>query len=306
MAGYTDAPFRQLCCEQGAALCFAEMASAEGLRRQGAGTLRLLDRFAGETALGVQIFASSPLAAAAAVRAIGVLRPAVIDLNCGCSVPKVLKGGCGAALLREPALLGAIVRAMRGETDLPVSVKLRSGWDAGAPTFRECAEEAVRAGAAMVTLHPRSRAQGFRDRARWDQLAALKTAVNVPVFGSGDLFSAEDCLAMVSQTGIDGLMIARGSIGNPFIFAEVLALGRGQRLTIGCHERLQGALRHLELAASLRGERVACREMRKHFVAYTRGMEASAALRQAIVRAETIDRYRELVEEFLGQRSRPP
>jgi len=300
MAGYTDAPFRQLCAEQGAALCFAEMASAEGIHRGSGKTLALLDRFAGEQSLGAQLFVADPLRAASAACAVAARGPLLIDLNCGCSVPKVLKGGCGAALLRSPALVGAIVRAMRSETDVPVSVKLRLGWDESSLTFMDCAAEAIAAGAAMVTLHPRTRAQGFRGRARWEEIGRLKAASPVPVFGSGDLLSAGDCLAMAERTGVDGVMIARGAIGNPFIFAETLGLARGEPRLFGPAARLGAAVRHLELAAARSGERVACREMRKHFVAYSKGLEGGAAFRQQIVHASSIDRYRQLVEEFLA------
>jgi tRNA-dihydrouridine synthase B len=299
MAGYTDAPFRALCCEQGAALCYAEMVSAEAVHRGSDRTLRLLDRFPGERHVGHQIFASSPAAAASAVRAIHRLAPTVIDLNCGCSVPKVLKSGCGAALLRDPALVGRLVRAMRGETDLPVTIKLRLGWDERSISFIDCAGEAVRAGAAAVTLHPRTRSQGFGGRARWPALTELRAAVSVPVFGSGDLFAASDALAMAGETGVDAVMIARGSLGNPFVFAEIRARIEGRDLRVGARERLETALRHLAMEAEAKGEPAACREMRKHFVAYSKGMEGGAALRQAIVHAATIERYRELVEEFL-------
>jgi tRNA-dihydrouridine synthase B len=300
MAGYTDAPFRALCVEQGAALCYAEMVSAEAIHRGSDRTLRLLDRFPGERRLGHQIFASSPEAAASAVRAIHRLAPTVIDLNCGCSVPKVLKSGCGAALLRDPALVGRLVRAMRDETDLPVTAKLRLGWDERSITFLDCASEAVRAGAAAVALHPRTRAQGFGGRARRSALAELKAAVPAPVFGSGDLFTASDALAMADETGVDAVMIARGSLGNPFIFAEIRALIEGRQFSVDARERLETALRHLAMEAEAKGEPVACREMRKHFVAYSKGMPGGAVLRQAVVAAATIARYRELVEEYLG------
>jgi nifR3 family TIM-barrel protein len=300
MAGYTDAPFRSLCAGQGAALCYAEMVSAEALHRGSDRTLRLLDRYPGEERVGHQIFASSPAAAASAVRAIHRLAPTVIDLNCGCSVPKVLKSGCGAALLTDPALVGRLVRAMRDETDLPVTVKLRLGWDERSITFLECAGEAVRAGAAAVALHPRTRSQGFGGRARRPALAELKAAVPVPVFGSGDLFTADDALAMAEETGVDAVMIARGTLGNPFIFAEIRARIEGRDFRVGARERLDTAMRHLEMEAGAKGEAVACREMRKHFVAYTKGMEGGAALRQAVVHAATIARYRELVEGYLA------
>ncbi len=300
MAGYTDAPFRALCAEQGASLCYAEMVSAEAIFRGSGKTLRLLDRFPGERFAGHQIFASSETAAAAAVRAIHRLAPTVIDLNCGCSVPKVLKSGCGAALLRDPGLIGRIVRAMRGETDLPVTVKLRLGWDDRSISFLDAAGEAVRAGAAAVALHPRTRSQGFGGRSRWPALVELKAAVPVPVFGSGDLFTADDVLRMAGETGVDAVMIARGTLGNPFIFAAVRALLEGREHRVGARERLETALRHLGMEAAVKGEAMACREMRKHFVAYSKGMEGGAALRQAVVHAESMARYRQIVEEFLA------
>jgi tRNA-dihydrouridine synthase B len=301
MAGYTDAPFRALCVEQGAALCYAEMVSAEAIHRGSDRTLRLLDRFPGERHVGHQIFASTAAAAASAVHAIHRLAPTVIDLNCGCSVPKVLKGGCGAALLADPALVGRLVRSMRDETDLPVTVKLRLGLDEHSITFLDCAGEAVRAGAAAVTLHPRTRSQGFGGTARRSALAELKAAVPVPVFGSGDLFTAADALAMADETGVDAVMIARGALGNPFIFAEIRALLEDREFAVGARERLETALRHLAAEAGAKGEPVACREMRKHFVAYTKGMPGGAELRQAIVHASTIARYREVVDQFLGR-----
>ena len=300
MAGYTDAPFRALCAEQGASMCYAEMVSAEAIYRGSDRTMLLLDRFVGERFVGHQIFASSELAAAAAVRAIHRLAPTVIDLNCGCSVPKVLKSGCGAALMRDPALVGRIVRAMRGETDLPVTVKLRLGWDERSITYLDAAGEAARAGVAAITLHPRTRSQGFGGTSRWTALVELKAAVTVPVFGSGDLFTADDVVRMAEQTGVDAVMIARGTLGNPFVFAAVRARIEGRDHRVGARERLETALRHLAMEAAAKGEAVACREMRKHFVAYSKGMEGGAALRQAVVHAGTMARYREIVEGFLA------
>jgi tRNA-dihydrouridine synthase B len=306
MAGYTDAPFRSVCAESGACLCFTEMASAEALSRESAKTMRLLVRAPNETAVAFQIFASTPRAAAAAVRLIAPLQPVLIDLNCGCSVPKVLRSGCGAALLRDPGLIGSLVSAMRTETTVAVTVKLRSGWDSSSIAFIACAEAAVTAGAALVTLHPRTRAQGFTGKARWDEIKDLKASLGetVPVFGSGDLFAAEDCRSMLERTGCDGVMIARGCLGNPFIFAETRALLEGGQsalpATVTPQKRLETALRHLRLLAASVGEAKACRDMRKHFVAYTRGMPGGAALRQEVVHAASIAEYERLVADFLG------
>ena len=303
MAGYTDAAFRAVCAQQGARLCFTEMASADALSRNNGTTLRLLKKSPEETLTAFQIFGSTPAIAAAAVRRITSLRPAIVDLNCGCSVPKVLKADCGALLLRDPALIGSIVAAMKSETDIPVSVKLRLGWEASSLTYLACAEAAVKAGASLVTLHPRTRAQGFSGTAQWNHIRILKEACPVPVIGSGDLFSAQDCLKMISTTGCDGVMIARGCLGNPFIFAQAEALLKGQpaQMRIAPVERLSLAISHLRLLADSVGEDKACRDMRKHFVAYTKGLAGSSMVRQSVVYAVRIDEYEEIVESYLRE-----
>lgn len=304
MAGYTDAAFRAVCIDWGAGLCFTEMVSAEALARESAKTMGLLARAANESERAFQIFAAGPRAAAAAVRRIAGLAPVVIDLNCGCSVPKVLKAGCGAVLLRDPALLASIVAAMRAETDIPVSVKLRSGWDSSSINFFDCAAAAVRAGASLVTLHPRTRAQGFAGKSDWQHIGELRRALDdgVTVLGSGDLFTPEDCRDMLARTGCDGVMIARGCLGNPFIFARTRALLEGREAPAPTpRERLETALRHLRLLVEAVGEPKACRDMRKHFVAYTKGMEGGAAVRQAVVHAETLAGYEKIVTEHLGR-----
>ncbi len=303
MAGYTDAAFRAVCASQGAPLCFTEMVSAEALARNNGITLRLLAISPEEKLTGFQVFGSKAATVAQAVRRIAPLAPSIIDLNCGCSVPKVLRADCGAALMRNPSLVGAIVAAMKAETDRPVSVKLRLGWEESSLTYLACAEAAVKAGASMVTLHPRTRAQAFSGTARWEHIAALKRACPVTVFGSGDLFTAQDCERMLRTTGCDGVMIARGSLGNPFIFRQVEALLQGDenkgRIAADC--RLSTAMAHLRLLAGQVGEAKACRDMRKHFVAYTRGMEGGSMVRESVVHAARIEEYAEIVDSYLRQ-----
>lgn len=299
MAGYTDAAFRAVCADWGAVMCFAEMVSAEALSRGSPKTLRLLDRAEDEKLVGFQIFASNPAAAAKAVKAISVLEPDIIDLNCGCSVPKVLKTGCGAALMRNPALIGEIVAAMRGATDIPVSVKLRSGWDASEMTYLAAAQSAVAAGASAAALHPRTRAQGFSGKSDWGHIAELKRSIPVPVMGSGDLFTARDCVRMLEETGCDGLLVARGALGNPFIFRDARMLLEGtEPPPVSAADRLSTALKHLRLLIGIKGEAVACREMRKHFVSYTKGLEGGAALRQRIVTAKSFSEYERIVAGY--------
>jgi len=301
MAGYTDAAFRSVCVRFGAPLCFTEMVSADALSRNNGTTLRLLVRAPNETLTGFQIFASDAQTAAAAVRRIAPLRPALIDLNCGCSVPKVLKTGCGAALLRNPKLISSIVAAMRAETEVPVTVKLRSGWDEGSINYLACAAAAVLSGASLVTLHSRTRAQGFGGKARLEHIRTLKETCPVPVFGSGDLFSPQDCRTMLEKTVCDGVMIARGCLGNPFIFEQTESLLRAESKPpfIDARARLFAALDHLKLLSEAVGEAKACRDMRKHFVAYTKGMESGAIIRQSVVSAETVADYQEIVDSYL-------
>ncbi len=303
MAGYTDAAFRSVCVRHGASLCFTEMVSADALARNNATTLRLLRTAPNEKLTGFQLFASAPTTAAAAVRRIVPLGPAIIDLNCGCSVPKVLKADCGAALMRSPSLIGSIVAAMRSETDLPLSVKLRLGDTSSSLTYLACADAAIRAGASLVTLHPRTRAQAFSGTAQWEHIRALKQAAAVPVFGSGDLFTAGNCADMLRRTGCDGVMLARGCLGNPFIFAQTIELlsGSGVAARLDAGERLSTAMQHLRLLAESVGELKACRDMRKHFVAYTKGMEGGSLLRQSVVQAESIGEYEEIVESYLRE-----
>jgi tRNA-dihydrouridine synthase B len=307
MAGYTDAAFREICAGFGASMCFTEMVSAEGLARGSRKTEALLRRAPNEKLIGFQIFAGAPMQAAAAVGLIARLAPTVIDLNCGCSVPKVLKTGCGAALLRKPEAIRDIVSAMRQATGVPISVKIRSGWDETSRNFREVAEAAVRGGASMVTLHPRTRAQGFSGAALWEEIGVLARSLPVPVLGSGDLFHAEDVRRMLESTRCAGVMLARGAVGNPFLFREAAALLADGR-TIPppeTGERLSTAYRHLALMASQVGERLACREMRKHCVAYTRGVPGAAGVRQAIIHADSLAEYRGLFAAYLGVSSFP-
>ena len=301
MAGYTDKAFRSVCVRFGASLAFTEMVSADALDRNNGTALRLLIRAPNEKVLGFQIFASNARTAGAAVRRIAHMAPTLIDLNCGCSVDKVLKTGCGAALLRDPRLVGSIVAAMKSETDIPLTVKLRSGWDSSSVNYLSCAEEAVRAGAALVTLHPRTRAQEFSGTAKVEHIRLLKERCPVPVFGSGDLFSPKDCMMMLQTTGCDGIMIARGSLGNPFIFQQTQDLLRrgAEMLDCDASQKLQAAMAQLRLLGQSVGEEKACREMRKHFIAYTKGMEGGSVIRQSVVNARTIVEYEEIVESYL-------
>ncbi|MDR0641609.1 MAG: tRNA dihydrouridine synthase DusB [Treponema sp.] len=332
VAGYTDRAFRSLCIEQGANLCFTELVSAESIIR-GRPDLKPLDdpgpvsvllrRADNETAYGIQLFGAEAERMGQAASLLGPWKPALIDINAGCPVAKVVRTGAGAALTRDSARLGrvveAVVRASRGE--IPVSVKIRSGWDSSSVNYRECARIAVEAGAAMVSLHPRTRAQAYGGTSDWTQIADLVSRLSVPVTGSGDLHSAADARRMFRETGCAALMFARGALGNPFIFGETKSLLLGLDYEPpGPGERMAAALRHLERLAADLGERRACVEMRKHFCAYTKacstrpeplhgdaaarpnprtkvGLSGGAALRNRLVHGETIADFKQILSE---------
>jgi len=303
VAGYSDAAFRAVCTELGAAFCYTEMVSSEALIRGHAKTKELLVRDPSEAHYAIQLFGSNPVVLAAAAEIVSAYEPIVIDLNCGCPVPKIIKAGAGSALLKTPERIGEIVRAMREATSVPISVKLRTGWDQGSINYPETSSAAIEAGACAITLHGRTRAQGYSGKADWNAIRALSEQAPVPIFGSGDVFSAQDAMNMRRTTGCDGVMIARGAIGNPFIFSELKTLA-AQTFTEYPNTLPSPALvarvaaRHLELSIKYLGERTACIEFRKHFCAYTKGFSGGATFRVRAVHCTTFKEYEALFKEF--------
>ncbi|MDR2797489.1 MAG: tRNA dihydrouridine synthase DusB [Treponema sp.] len=297
VAGYTDRAFRALCVEQGADFTCTELISAEALIRNGVKAEPLIRRADTEERYAIQLFGADPQVMYQATALLAPYHPEVVDINCGCPVPKVVKTGAGSALMRQPALLGriveAVVRASRDHLQsVPVTVKMRSGWDRASINYYLCARIAVEAGAALVSLHARTRAQGYTGKSDWSHISDLVSRLAVPVAGSGDLFSPEDAEAMLRETGCAGVLFARGALGNPFIFCTARSLLlTGSYTPPEATERLQIGLRHLHLLARDWGEKTACLEMRKHFCAYTKGIPGGALLRNKLVHAETIAEY---------------
>ncbi|MDR2134919.1 MAG: tRNA dihydrouridine synthase DusB [Treponema sp.] len=338
VAGYSDRAFRSLCVEQGADFSSTELVSAEALSRKperyglpggekarsakaAPAAVSLIGRAANEKRYAVQLFGSDPDVMYRAAALLAPLRPDAVDINSGCPVPKVIRTGAGAALMKDPAGLGRIVEAVvRASREYlggaPVTVKMRSGWDSASINYAECASAALEAGAAMISLHPRTRSQGYSGKSNWTHIADLVSRLPIPVTGSGDLYGPEDAERMLRETGCAAVMFARGAQGNPFIFSaarEFLVSGAWQPADFTA--RIGTAFRHLELLAADIGERTACLEMRKQFCAYTknRGKPAgdgpaapggvrglgAAALRNALVRAETIAEYRRILADYL-------
>ena len=281
LAGITNLPFRLICRQQGASLAFTEMVSVNGLVREGVKTLALLKSCAEDRPLGIQLFGDSPTDLAEAARIVEGYGD-LLDINMGCPVRKVVGTGAGSALLQDPLKIAAIVRAVRAATRLPLTIKIRSGWHCGDDVYREVARIAEAEGCDAVTLHPRSRSQMFSGQANWDQIGAMKAALSIPVLGSGDLFTADDCRRMLQETGCDGIMIARGALGNPWIFRQTLELSQQGRYTpVSTAERADTIVSHLALFAESFGEAVAVREMKKHIGWYAKGFAGAAEIRRA-------------------------
>jgi len=302
IAGYSDAAFRSVCYELGAALCYTEMVSAEAMVRGNERTKVLLARDDSEERYAIQLFGAKPETLGRAAAIVAAWKPLAIDLNCGCPVPKIIKAGSGSALLHDPALIGRIVAAMRDSTDVPVTVKIRLGWDETCVNYLETADAAVKAGAAAVTLHARTRAQGYAGTADWSAIAALTKALapsGVPVFGSGDAASASGAFRMLEETGCAGVMIARGAMGNPFVFAEAQAMWESLPPPEFSESAVAAiAAKHLERSVRYMGERTACVEFRKHLCAYTKGRPGGAALRERAVHCSTVAEFGAVLDDF--------
>jgi len=307
VAGYSDRSFRSICIDWGANFTYTEMVSSEAYVRNSIKTEKLIARAHNERCYAVQIFGSNPdFMAETAVRVIERYQPQCIDINAGCPMPKITKTGAGSALMRKPKKLYAAVKAVteavgRTGSAIPVTVKIRSGWSKTEMTWKEAASAAVEAGAAALTIHPRTCAQCYSGTADWEILAQLVQLMRdrIPVFGSGDLFSPETARNMLLSTHCAGIMFARGAMGNPFIFRqtrELLQTGTYSEITTA--DKIRTAKKELALLCEEVGEQTACREMRKRFAAYTKGISGGAKLREQLVQACSIQDYEMILENF--------
>ncbi|MFB3896414.1 MAG: tRNA dihydrouridine synthase DusB [bacterium] len=303
MAGYTDLPFRLLCRKYGAVLAYTEMVSAAGLAREHKKTLLLLQSTPEDKPLAVQLFGSDPDTLAKSAK-IAVKHGAdIIDLNCGCAVKKVVKQGAGSALLKDHNLLLRIVSALVDSVSVPVTVKLRSGWDKPAEDLVELAIQLQTAGAKAVALHPRTALQAFTGNADWSLIAKLKQHITIPVIGSGDIKTASDTINMLHQTGCDAVMVARGALGQPWIFHEIIKLFDAQaELDIGVptnkREIVSIMLYHLSDIISLYGERHGVQLFRAFAHHYIKGWKNAAKLRNQINQLNTLREIEALLERI--------
>lgn len=295
LAGYTDKIYRSICLSHGANLAYTEMVSSEGVYRKSEKTTRLMDKCENESNLAVQLFMPDEDTAYRSIEGVLAYKPSLIDINCGCPVPKVVKTGAGSALLKKPEMIGKIVKTLVENTNLPVTVKIRTGWDNDSINYLENATQAFDNGASAVCMHARTRSQLYMPYADWTKLTDLKKHFpNNLIIGSGDLFCAQDAKRMLEETGIDALVFARGAIGNPFIFEQAKALLQGlPEPEISTQQKVDEILNQLNGLASYMGENPACREMRKHVCAYLKGIKNSSRVKAEIVKALSIDQYKE-------------
>ena len=286
MAGVTDAAMRLLCHEQGAAWAVSEMLSAKGWVFSGGKNRNaqdILARLSGEGPAGLQLFGSEPAYIAEAARRLEDSGFQFFDLNFGCPAPKITGNGEGSAMMREPKKLGAVVRALAEATSLPVTVKIRAGWDSQSVNAPEVARICEDNGAVAVAVHARTRDQQYAGRADWSVIRAVKRAVSVPVFGNGDVRCGDDALRMMDETGCDAVIVGRAAQGNPWIFREIAAAMRGEQVPPPTPaERVNMAARHFELERQLYGEKLAVLQMRKHIAWYVHGMKGASRFRDRI------------------------
>ena len=302
MAGVTDRAFRELCMGYGAAYCVSEMVSAKGLVMSDRKTAELLAISESERPMAIQLFGYEPETMAMAARiATEYSSPAAIDINMGCPAPKIANNHSGSALMRDPALCGRIVDAVANAVSIPVTVKLRKGWDSSSVNAVEVAKISESAGAQMIAVHGRTREQMYAPPADWEIIAAVKNAVSVPVIGNGDIYSSKDAMMMLEKTGCDLVMVGRGSLGNPWIFREINSQYDLERPVSppGIYERLTVMNRHIEKLCQYKGERVGMREARKHTAWYMRGIKGAAKLRVMCGELRQLSDMRELTRMVL-------
>ena len=304
MAGVTDMPFRLICHEMGCPMATSEMLSAKGflLAPRDSRAVRELTAVSPgeEGAVALQIFGHEPeIMARAAEELTRDGQYAMLDINMGCPVPKIVGNGEGSALMKRPELAAQIVREVASASHVPVSVKMRLGFDAGDETCLALGPMVEEAGAAMITLHARTRSQFYEGHANWQMIARLKERVSIPLVGNGDIACAQDALRMLEETGCDGVAVGRGAQGNPWIFEQICDALAGKAIREPePEEKLRVLMRHARMLADLKCEEIAVKEMRRHVVCYVKGMRDAARVRTKVNAVATLEELEALMSDF--------
>ena len=300
MAGVTDLPFRRICACCGAGMTYSEMISAKGLWYKDKKTASLMRIAPDERPSAIQIFGSEPEIMAEVIPQVMEFEPDIIDINMGCPAPKIANNGDGSALMKNPELMGRIVRAVSDASPVPVTVKIRKGWDDDSVNALECAKILEANGAAAVAVHGRTRKQFYSGKADWDIIRGIKGALSIPVIGNGDIWSAEDAKEMLDFTGCDAVMIARGAQGNPFIFRQTLELIENGTVSFypSPAEKVEQALEHTRMLVEEKGESRGIKEARKHIAWYIKGLKDSSALKSKVFTISEFDVLERLLTEY--------
>ncbi|MGN1116426.1 MAG: tRNA dihydrouridine synthase DusB [Candidatus Ornithomonoglobus sp.] len=298
MAGVTDKPYREICREFGAGMVYSEMISAKGLHYGDKKTASLMD-MTGESPCAIQIFGSEPEIMAEIVPKVMEFKPDIIDINMGCPAPKIVNNGDGSALMKNPELMGRIVRAVAEVSPVPVTVKFRKGWETDNSIL--CAHILEDNGAAAVAVHGRTRKEFYSGKADWEVIKRIKGELKIPVIGNGDIFKAEDAAAMLEYTGCDAVMVARGAQGNPWIFTQINEMLKfGEVRTVPSpKEKLKTALRHTERLAEAKGEVRGIKEARKHIAWYIKGMRGSGAIKTEIFKISDFATMKAALSDYI-------
>lgn len=302
MAGFCNSAFRRIAREMGAGLVFAEMVSDKALFYGDKKTLEMLKMTEEERPIAQQIFGSDKESfVIAAKKVMEIMKPDIIDINMGCPVPKVaVKSQAGSALLKNPKKIEEIVKAVVEAVPVPVTVKIRSGWDQNSINALEVAKVIEKAGASAITVHPRTRSQGYSGKADWSIIKKVKESVNIPVIGNGDIKDALDAKRMIEETNCDAVMIGRAALSNPFIFKEINYYFKTNELLpkVKDTEKIDLALKHLDYLLEIKNEKVAILEMRTIASNYIKGMEGSTKIKQSIFTCKTKDELIKILKDY--------
>jgi tRNA-dihydrouridine synthase B len=297
MAGVTDYAFRVIAKEFGAGVVYSEFVSAHGIIRKNEKTLNMIKFSEFERPIGIQIFGDTPEVMESAARLVyEKFKPDLIDINYGCPVPKVTKKGAGSAALKDLCLMEDITEAVVKAVDIPVTVKMRAGWNSENIVSTKAGINLEKIGIKAITLHPRTTVQMYKGHANWDLIKELKDSVNIPVIGNGDIKSIDDINKMFTQTNCDGIMIGRAALGNPWFFTQIKKYINNENFNeISLEERLQICQKHLELLVQIHGEVVGSNNMKKHFAWYFKGFKGASFLRKKFVLAKNYSEMKDFL-----------
>ncbi len=302
LAGITDSPFRRLCKKYGADVLCTEMISSRGIYDKDRKTAELLAFKDEEQPIGIQLFGNDPDIMAYGAKTVEERNPAFIDINMGCPMPKIVNNGDGCALMNDPILAGKVIEATVKAVKCPVTVKFRAGWSQDKINAVEFAKMAEKSGAARITVHPRTKDQLYSGVANREIIAEVKNAVKIPVTGNGDIFTPESALEMIKETGCDGIMIARGALGNPFIFRYINDyFASGSYTPFTPQHCLSEALWQTREMCREKPEKVAIAEARKHLAWYIKGLRGSAKVRNEIMTARTYEQTEQIITDYLQE-----